>query len=118
LYSVVTTGLGLLLAVSVFFVFWDVGAVIRKRWRGALAALLGLGLFATYVVLLGAAAYALGASDMAGTTIEPEHKARILAEGISILMSTGVIGAPLGVVVAIVALVRGRRASRTETDAD
>jgi hypothetical protein len=118
LYSVGTIGFGLLLAASVFFVVWGIGAVIRKRWRGALAALLGLGLFVTYVVLLGATAYALGASDMEGTTIDPEHKARILAEGISILMSTAVIGVPLGVVVSIVALVRGRRARRTDTDTD
>jgi hypothetical protein len=102
----------LLLAASVFLVAWGVGAIIRKRWRGALGLLLGLGLFATYIVLLGAAAYLLGATDKEGAAVEPQHKARILGESISYLMNTTVLGAPLGVLAAVIVLVRGRRASR------
>ena len=86
--------------------------MICKRWRGALAVLLGVVLFATYGILLGAAAYLVGAADIEGTTIEPQHKARILAEGLSTLMNTTVFAVPLGVLVAVVALVRGGRASR------
>jgi hypothetical protein len=104
LHSVVVFGLGLLLATSVFFVAWGLGAIIRKRWRGALTALLGLGLFATYVALLGAAAYLLGATDM-GAAVETRHKARVLGENIADLMNTTALGAPFGVLVAVVALV-------------
>jgi uncharacterized membrane protein len=110
--SIVTIGLGLLLAASVFLVAWGVGAIIRKRWRGALGIALGLGLFATYIFLLGAAAYLLGATDNEGTAIEPQHKARILAESLSYLINTTVLGAPLGVLAAIVVLVRSRLSSR------
>lgn len=114
MHTVATIGLGLLLAASVFFVAWGIGAIIRKQWRGALAALLGFGLFATYVILLGAVAYLFGAASMDSTTMDPEQKARMIAEGIATLMNTSVLGAPLGVLVAIVAFVRRRRASRPD----
>lgn len=92
---------------------WGLGNIIRKRWRGALAVLFGLGLFAAYVVLLGTAAYSVGAANTEGIAIEPQHKARIIAEGLSISMNTTVFGAPLGVLAAALAFVLRGRASRT-----
>lgn len=111
MYLLATIGLGLVLAASVYSFMWGVASIIRKRPRGAIAALFGFGLCATYILLTGVTAYLLGTAHAEGTTLEPENKARILAEGIAMLMNTTVLGAPLGLLLAVVAIARSRRAA-------
>jgi hypothetical protein len=109
-HAVAAIGLGLLLAASVFFVTRGLGAIVHKRWRGGLAALVGLGLFAVYVILLGAAALLLGLFGFHGTSIETYDKARILGENISVLMNSSVLGAPVGLLLGVASYIRSRRA--------
>jgi hypothetical protein len=111
LQTVAAIVLGVLLAASVFFVAKGLGAVVRKRWREGWVALLGLGLFATYVILLGAAAYLFVPADL-WSVIDPPTRARVLAENISTLMNRSVLGAPLGLLLGVVFFIRNWRASR------
>jgi hypothetical protein len=103
--------LGGLLAASAFFVAKGLGAIFRKRWREGWVGLLGLALFAAYIILIGAAAYLFIPADLWAIT-DPTSKARILAEHISVLMNRSAWGAPLGLLLALVFLIRGWRASR------
>lgn len=111
MHWVVGIGLGLLQAASVFFVVRGLGALLRKRWRSGLAALLGLALFLAGAILFGAFAYMLGPMNVDGTSIEPSQKARILAENISELMNISFWGPPLGLLLGIVVAGRDWHAS-------
>jgi hypothetical protein len=107
LLTVAAIALGFLLAASAAFCVLGLGAILRKRRRGTPAVLLGLGLFAAYVLLLGATA-ALATAGREGATSDTQHKARRLAEHISFLMNISAFGAPVGVLVAVLARRRER----------
>ncbi|MEY2935186.1 MAG: hypothetical protein RL033_5935 [Pseudomonadota bacterium] len=110
LQAVVDIVLGVLLAASAFFVVRGLGAIIRKRWRASLAGLLGLGLFAIYWILLAAAARLFVPADL-WTILDAGTKARILGENIASLMNHSVWGAPLGLLLGVVFVIRGWRGS-------
>jgi hypothetical protein len=76
-----------------------------------LAGLVGVGFFATYLILLGSAPY-LFILEESWTVAEPTTRARVLAENISSLMNCSAWGAPLGLLLGVAFFIRGWRASR------
>jgi hypothetical protein len=75
-------GLGLLLAASAALVITGLAALVRRRWRSALATLLGLAVFAAYLLMLAGVAFLLGPHNCV-----PPTKIRQTRRGFSLRIS-------------------------------
>ena len=102
-------GLGLMLAASAAAFIAGLWALVRRRWRSALALVFGMILLAGYLLTLGGVAFLLGPAQMSQFDSGPSEKARALGENISALMNVSCWGLLLGVTVGVVRVVRARR---------
>lgn len=101
--------LGGILAAAVFVATKALVGLARRQWRSLWSLLISAGLFLLYSLAAGVAAYLLASNGVDGTNLEPTEKARLLAEFISVLMNASALGAPIGLLLAVVSLVRQAR---------
>ena len=105
----VGAALGFLLAGSAFLVLRGLVGLFRRRPKSVVTLLLGVGLFAMTVILLGVASSLMAMSPSGEVTDLAEEKARVLSRNISALMNLSWLSLPFGLVAGLLVELRMRR---------